>query len=73
MSVRKRSCANLVEGDFLDQEAGLYRARREIDDRIEPILLEANTDDPRGLVSTVISAGEVVYGRDTKEGETRNA
>jgi len=52
-----------VEGDFLDQEAGLYRARREIDDRIEPILLEANDDDPSGFMSTVLSTGEIIYKR----------
>ncbi len=51
-----------VDGDFLEQEAGLYRTRREIDDRIEPILLEAG-DDPSGFVSTVISTGEIIYRR----------
>ena len=49
-----------VEGDFLDQEAGLYRARRDIDDRIAPILLEA-ADDSSGFVSTVMSTGEIIY------------
>ena len=57
-----------VEGDFLDQEAGLYRARREIDDRIEPILLEAG-NDPSGFVSTVMSTGEIIYSRKTNKGE----
>lgn len=52
-----------VGGDFLDQEAGLYRARREIDDRIAPILLEAADDDPSGFVNTVMSNGEIVYRR----------
>jgi uncharacterized protein len=52
-----------VEGDFLDQEAGLYRARLHIDDRIEPILLEANEDDPSGFVNTVMNTGEIIYRR----------
>jgi hypothetical protein len=29
-----------IEGDFLDQEASLFLLRREIDDRIEPVLLD---------------------------------
>ena len=33
-----------VNGDFLDQEIQLYRLRREIDDRIEPVLIEAGDD-----------------------------
>ena len=49
-------------GDFLDQEAALFRVRREIDDRIEPILLEAD-NDPSGFVSTVKRTGEILYQR----------
>ena len=33
-----------VDGDFLDCEVELYRLRREIDDRIEPVLIEAGDD-----------------------------
>lgn len=51
-----------VEGDFLEQEAGLYRKRREIDDRIEPVLLEF-ANDPSGFVKSVVSTGEIVYMR----------
>jgi len=51
-----------VEGDFLEQEAGLFRRRREIDDRIEPVLLEAG-DDPSGFVNTVVNTGEIIYKR----------
>ena len=51
-----------VNGDFLDREAELYRRRRKIDDRIEPILLEAG-EDPSGFVENVISTGEIVYKR----------
>ena len=57
-----------IEGDFLEREAELYRIRREIDDRIEPILLEAG-NDPSGFVSTVMSTGEIIYSRNTNKGE----
>jgi uncharacterized protein len=53
-----------IEGDFLDQEAGLYRTRREIDDRIAPILVEAG-NDPSGFAHTIMSTGEVIYERKT--------
>ena len=51
-----------IEGDFLEQEAGLYRKRREIDDRIEPVLLESG-NDPSGFVNTVVSTGEIIFKR----------
>ena len=51
-----------IEGDLLDQEAALYRARRSIDDRIEPVLLETG-DDPSGFLSNVLSTGEIIYRR----------
>ena len=52
-----------IEGDFLEREAGLYRQRREIDDRIEPILLESG-HDPIGFMNTVLSTGEIISKRD---------
>ena len=51
-----------VDGDFLMQEAGLYRKRREIDDRIAPILLEVD-NDRSGFLSSVINTGEIIYQR----------
>ncbi len=55
-----------VNGDFLDAEAGLYRIRREIDDRIEPVLLEMG-EDRSGFLDTVLRTGEVVYERAESE------
>jgi uncharacterized protein len=55
-----------VNGDFLDAEAGLYRIRRQIDDRIEPVLLETGKDRS-GLMETVLRTGEVVYERAESE------
>ncbi|MDA3949425.1 MAG: nucleotidyltransferase domain-containing protein [Spirochaeta sp.] len=51
-----------VKGDFLDAEAGLYRIRRQIDNRIEPLLLEMG-EDRSGFMETVLRTGEVVYER----------
>jgi len=51
-----------VEGDFLDQETLLYRMRRDIDDRIEPILIES-TSDRSGFLHSIMSTGEIVYKR----------
>lgn len=51
-----------IEGDFLEAEAGLYRIRRQIDDRIEPILLETS-HDRSGFVDSVLRTGKIVYER----------
>lgn len=51
-----------VVGDFLDQETLLYRMRRDIDDRIEPILIES-TSDRSCFLNTIMSTGEIVYKR----------
>lgn len=55
-----------VNGDFLDAEAGLYRIRRQIDNRIEPVLLEMG-EDRSGFIETVLRTGEVVYERAESE------
>ncbi len=49
-----------VEGDFLDAEKLLYRLRRNIDDRIEPVLLEEQSDRS-GFVQKVIETGYLLY------------
>ena len=51
-----------VEGDFLDQEARLSRIRRDIDDRIEPVLLEKD-NDRSGFLRSIMESGEIVYRR----------
>ena len=50
-----------VEGDFLDAQTTLYRARREIDDRIEPVLIEFGRD-PSGFLETIMAQGEMIFG-----------
>jgi len=44
--------ANIVDeikGDYLDNTSLLYKLRRNVDDRIEPILLESGSDPSRFL------------------------
>ena len=49
-----------VDGDILDMETLLYKLRRKIDDRIEPVLLEESSDES-GFLSAVLKNGHVVY------------
>lgn len=52
-----------IEGDFLDSAAMLFKLARNIDLRIEPILLEESSDRS-GFLSEVLRTGKVVYSRD---------
>ena len=49
-----------VDGDFLSLEAKLFRLRREIDARIEPVLLE-ESNDRSGFLEEILKTGEVIY------------
>jgi predicted nucleotidyltransferase len=49
-----------IDGDFLEQQARLYKIRRKIDVRIEPILLE-DGEDRSGFLEGVLKEGKVVY------------
>lgn len=51
-----------MDGDLLEAEAQLYRLRREIDDRIQPVLLE-NGKDRSGFLENILQTGEIVYKR----------
>lgn len=51
---------NAIEGDFLDMEAMLYKLRRNIDDRIEPILLEEDNDES-GFLNEILEHGQIIY------------
>jgi uncharacterized protein len=48
-----------IEGDFLDASLNLYRIRREIDSRIEPVLLEAGNDSS-GFLAQIIKNGYLI-------------
>ena len=49
-----------IEEDFLTLEAFLYKMRREVDDRIEPILLE-ESEDKSGFLESILKYGEIIY------------
>ncbi len=51
---------NRFDDDFLVCEAKLFRLRREIDSRIEPVLLE-ESNDKSGFLEEVLKAGEIIY------------
>ena len=51
-----------IEGSFLEKEVDLYKLRRTVDENIEPILYEENTD-PSGFLESVSDYGEVLYQR----------
>ncbi|HWQ75237.1 MAG TPA: nucleotidyltransferase domain-containing protein [Syntrophomonas sp.] len=48
-----------VRGDFLENAALLYKLRRNIDDRIEPILIEAD-NDKSGLFAEIQKHGQII-------------
>lgn len=49
-----------LDSDFLETEAKLYKLRREIDTRIEPILLE-ETNDSSGFILQVMNGGRIIF------------
>ncbi len=48
-----------IDEDFLMAEAKLFRLRREIDTRIEPVLLE-ESNDKSGFLEEILKTGEVI-------------
>ena len=53
---------NKINEDFLMSEVKLYKLRREIDERIEPVLLE-EVNDKSGFLEQILKDGEIVYSR----------
>ncbi len=49
-----------VKGDFLELETKLYKLKRNIDDRIEPVLLEED-NDRSGFLDTIKEHGYIIY------------
>lgn len=49
-----------VYGDFLEAHTRLFRLRRDVDIRIEPVLVEASSDRC-GFLKEILSTGCVVY------------
>ena len=48
-----------IDGDFFSTRPMLWRIRREVDDRIEPIILET-TNDKSGFLAEVIKNGILI-------------
>jgi predicted nucleotidyltransferase len=51
---------NKKEGDILTNEFNLYKLRRDIDSRIEPIILDEENDES-GFAQEVLKSGIIVY------------
>jgi predicted nucleotidyltransferase len=49
-----------IEGDFLDAEIKLYRIRRDVDDRIEPILINESSEKS-GFLEEIEKSGILLY------------
>ncbi|MDD3269131.1 MAG: nucleotidyltransferase domain-containing protein [Syntrophomonadaceae bacterium] len=52
-----------LDNDLLETKKMLFKLRRGIDDRIEPILLENNSIDGSGFIKDVLKHGQVIYSR----------
>ena len=49
-----------MPGDYLENAAGLFRLRRDIDLRIEPVLIESENTET-GFYNEILTKGKVVY------------
>lgn len=49
-----------IEGDILDLNLQLFQLRRNIDERIEPILL-SDQNDRSGFLSSIKKNGKIIY------------
>jgi len=52
-----------LEGDFLEAQVKLFKLRRSIDLRIEPVLIE-ETEDKTGFLREVLNSGIEVYSKE---------
>ncbi len=49
-----------LDGDYLDEQAKLFRLRRSVDFRIEPVLIECGQEQS-GLLKEIMDTGCIVY------------
>ena len=52
-----------VDDDFLKSETKLFRLKRDIDPRIEPILIEEK-NDKSGFLEEILKIGKIIYSAD---------
>jgi predicted nucleotidyltransferase len=50
-----------LEKDSLSSEVELFKLRRQIDSRIEPVLFEVGQKDPSGFFRTILETGDIIY------------
>lgn len=49
-----------LEGNIIDAEYKLFKLRRDIDPRIEPVLFNG-TKDQSGFLDSILSYGKIIY------------
>jgi predicted nucleotidyltransferase len=49
-----------LDSDYLDEHAKLFKLRRSVDSRIEPVLIEYG-EDKSGFLREIIDTGYMVY------------
>ncbi len=47
--------------DILAAEAELFKLRRQVDSRIEPVLFEISQQDPSGFFQGILQSGDIIY------------
>ncbi|MCK4762818.1 MAG: nucleotidyltransferase domain-containing protein [Candidatus Aminicenantes bacterium] len=50
-----------LENDSFSSEIELFKLRRQIDSRIEPVLFEVDQKDPSGFFRTILETGDIIY------------
>lgn len=50
-----------LDKDPLLSEAELFKLRRQIDSRIEPVLFEDGQKDPSGFFQNILETGDIIY------------
>ena len=48
-------------GGYLESRVKLFKLRRDIDCRIEPVLIERDEKDPAGFFEEILNTGEIIY------------
>lgn len=51
---------NTMSGDFMEDSAVLFRLRRDIDLRIEPVLIQTDDKDT-GFYNDILKNGKIIY------------
>lgn len=48
-------------GGYLESRVKLFQLRRDIDLRIEPVLIDRDEKDPGGFLEEILNTGEIIY------------